>query len=158
MDIVYYNKPWEHFEVRSFCRVSFLKILIKNMDFRPPGDNSQAVYRAAVQKQRLAPRLRAAPLFAFCLLRRGLSGHSSYVPPSFPCLLHLSGLCAKINFRTKLDCKDVVSATLRHHWAANLSNSGFHKSYVRKELTATSRVRVWSWHDIATKLQIVILL
>ena len=33
----------------------------------PPGDNSWAVYRAAAQKQRLAPRLRAAPLFAFLL-------------------------------------------------------------------------------------------
>jgi hypothetical protein len=69
-------------------------------------------------------------------------------------LLHLSGLCAKINFRTKLDCKGAVSATLPHHCVANLSNSGSHKSYVRKELTSTLCVRAWSWHPfVQTALQ-----
>ena len=61
------EKPWGHFGGHSFCKVLFLKIFIKNMDFQAPGDCSYAVYRAAVPKQRLAPRLRAAPLFAFLL-------------------------------------------------------------------------------------------
>ena len=30
------RKAWEHFDGRSFCRVSFLKILVKNMDFQAP--------------------------------------------------------------------------------------------------------------------------
>ena len=34
----------------------------------------------------------------------------------------------------------------------------FHKRCVRKELTATLYVRAWSWYNIATKLQFVILL
>ena len=47
--------------------LSGFEILIKTWISRPPGNNSQAVYRAVAQKQRLAPRLRAAPLFAFLL-------------------------------------------------------------------------------------------
>ena len=30
------EKPLEHFEVHSFCKVSFLKIFIKNIDFQAP--------------------------------------------------------------------------------------------------------------------------
>ena len=55
----------------AFWRSQFLQgVIFEDFDkktwiSRPPGDNSYAVYRAAAQKQRLAPRLRAAPLFAF---------------------------------------------------------------------------------------------
>ena len=51
------EKPSGHFEARSFCQVSSLKVLMKSIDFQAP-------WRQFLGS---LPRLRAAPLFAFLL-------------------------------------------------------------------------------------------
>ena len=97
-------------------------------------------------------RLWAAPLFAFCLLRSGLSEHSRNAPLSVVCFIHFL-VCVLLSIFVKLVDQQHFSS----HCVAKLSNNSFHKSCVRKELTATLCVRVWSWCDIATQLQFVIL-
>ena len=55
-----------------FAGCHFWRFSSKTEISRFPEDNSWAVYRAAAQKQRLAPRLRAAPLFAFLLAAQSI--------------------------------------------------------------------------------------
>ena len=97
-----------------------------------------------------ASRVRAVPLFAFCLLRRGLSGHSRNAPLFVVCFIHYFGLSAFTDF-----CKHAVGAAFTPPLHGKFC---FHKGCVRKELTAALCVRAWSWHNIATKLEFVILL
>ena len=94
--------------------------------------------------------MRAVPLFAFCLLRKGLSGHSRNAPLSAVCFIHFFGFDAFIDF-----CKDGVPAAFLPPLRGKLC---FHRSCVRKELTAALCVRAWSWYNIATELQFVIFL
>ena len=102
---------------------------------------------------RAAPRLRAAPLFAFCLLRRGMSGHSRNAPLSIVCFMSFFGMCVFIRVLKRWCASSVSPPTAWQTFQTTVSTS----HCVRKELTATLCVRVWSWYDIAIKLQFFIL-
>ena len=101
-----------------------------------------------------SPRLRAAPLFAFCLLRRGVSGHSRNAPLSIVCFMSFFGLCVFIRVLKRWCASSISPPIAWQTFQTTVSTS----HCVRKELTATLCVRVWSWYDIAIKLKFFILL
>ena len=94
------------------------------------GGQFECLPRAAAQKQRLAPRLRAAPLFAFCLLRRGVSGNSRNAPLSIVCFMNFFWI---VRFHKSIE-EMVCQQHFSPHCVANLSNNGFHKSSRAKRI------------------------